>query len=90
MYKLFAIILAGVVGAGVWRRKELRNDADRAAKSLVNAAKTTRSRLPGVADGDGMAENEPSETDGAAGERAAEGTSDDDPAVPADAATSPA
>lgn len=87
MYKLFAIVLAGVVGAGIWRRKELRNDADRASKSLVNAARATRSHLPGATDGDGTAENEVSETSEEAGERAAAVTPDDDPAVSADAAT---
>lgn len=89
MYKLFAIVLAGVVGAGIWRRKELRNDADRASKSLVNAARATRSHLPGATDGDGTAENEPSEPNGAAGEPAA-AVAPDDTAGSADAATSPA
>jgi hypothetical protein len=45
MYKLFAVALAGVAGAAIWRRKELRSDAERASKATLGAARSARSRL---------------------------------------------
>jgi hypothetical protein len=51
MYRLLAVLLTGVAVATIWRRQELRNDADRASKAIVNAAATARSRLA-ASDGD--------------------------------------
>ena len=51
MYRMFAVLLTGVAIATIWRRKELRNDADRASKAIVNAAATARSQLA-ASDGD--------------------------------------
>ena len=46
---LIALLVAFGIAA-VWRRKELRNDTDRASKAIVNAASTARSRMGGVDD----------------------------------------
>ena len=51
MYRMLAVLLTGVAIATIWRRKELRNDADRASKAIVNAAATARSQLA-ASDGD--------------------------------------
>ena len=45
MYRLLTVLLIGAAIATVWRRHELRNDADRASKAIVNATATARSRL---------------------------------------------
>ena len=34
--KLLALAIAGVAGAAIWRRKELRSDAERASKASSN------------------------------------------------------
>ncbi len=45
MYKLLPVAIAGVAGAVIWRRKELRSDAERASKATLGAARSARSRL---------------------------------------------
>ena len=91
MYKLFAIVLAGVVGAGIWRRQELRNDVDRASNAVLHAASTARSRLPGATvddvDGDGTG---PAETAEPGDEAVVASTEGNDVVVLADEATSSA
>jgi len=53
MPRLLLILLAALGGAAIWRRKEIRDDADRASKALAGAAGTAKSRVrPGDADVD--------------------------------------
>lgn len=58
MYRLLAVFVTGVAIATIWRRRELRSDADRASRAIVNAAATARSR---VAPTDGVDGPEPVE-----------------------------
>jgi len=58
MYRLLAVLLTGVAIATIWRRRELRNDADRASKAIVNTTATARSR---ISPADGVDGSEPVE-----------------------------
>jgi len=50
MPRLLLVLLAALAGVAIWRRKEIRNDADRASKALAGAAETAKSRIrPGDA-----------------------------------------
>jgi hypothetical protein len=45
MPRLLLILLVALGGAAIWRRKEIRNDADRASKALADAAESATSRI---------------------------------------------
>jgi len=45
MYRLFLALLVALGIATIWRRRELRNDTDRASKAIMNAASVARSRI---------------------------------------------
>lgn len=47
MPRLLIALLVAFGIAAIWRRRELRNDTDRASKAIVNAASAARSRLGG-------------------------------------------
>lgn len=68
MYRLLAIVTAGLVGAAIWRRKEIRSDAERASKALAGAATSARSRIrpdqeQGDDDGEATGDGEATEAD---------------------------
>jgi hypothetical protein len=45
MYRLLLVVGAALVGAAIWRRRELRNDADRASAAISDAANAARARV---------------------------------------------
>lgn len=45
MPRLLLILLVALGAAAIWRRKELRNDAERASKVVAGAADSATSRL---------------------------------------------
>lgn len=45
MPKLLLLVIAALGGAAIWRRREIRNDAERASKALAGAAGSARSRI---------------------------------------------
>lgn len=45
MPKLLLILLVALGGAAIWRRKEIRSDAERASQALAGAADTATSRI---------------------------------------------
>ena len=53
MNRLLAIGIAAIAGAAIWRRREIKSDAERASKAIVNASNSARSRIgSGNADAD--------------------------------------
>lgn len=66
MYKLLIVLIVGVLGGAIWRRDELRSDADRASKAIKNAASEARSRI------------RPESADDAEGDGPDDAVSDDD------------
>jgi hypothetical protein len=74
MYKLLAVAVAGVAGAAIWRRKELRSDAERASKATVGAARSARSRLGTATDDEDTDATAPSEPADDAGDIDADAT----------------
>ncbi len=53
MNKLLVIVIAGIAGAAVWRRKDVRDGAGKASQAVAGAADSARSRLrPGQDDED--------------------------------------
>ena len=62
MYRVLAVVVIALAGAAIWRRRELRSDAERASKAIAGAAGSARSRIQGD-EGDGDAgESEPEAT----------------------------
>jgi hypothetical protein len=67
MNRLLAIGIAAIAGAAIWRRREIKSDAERASKAIVSATTSARSRIgSGNADDDEAGEStEDSDTDAA-------------------------
>lgn len=54
MFRILAIVAAAFAGAAIWRRHEIRSDAERASKAITSAASSARQRIqPGSEDGEG-------------------------------------
>ena len=45
MNRLLVIGIAAIGGAAIWRRREIKSDAERASKAVVNATNSARSRI---------------------------------------------
>lgn len=43
--RLLLVAVAAIVGAALWRRREIRGNAERASKALADVAGSARSRL---------------------------------------------
>ena len=49
MKKIILVLVVVVVGLAIWRRNELRSDADRASKAVSGAATAARNKMPSSA-----------------------------------------
>ena len=45
MNRLLVIGVAAIAGAAIWRRREIRSDAERASKAIADATNSARSRI---------------------------------------------
>ena len=45
MPRLLLLLLVALGGAAIWRRREIRNDADRASKAIAGAAGAAKSKI---------------------------------------------
>lgn len=64
MFRLFAVVAAAIAGAAIWRRREIRSNAERATKALSDAAGSARSRIRPDSDSDADADLEAGATEG--------------------------
>lgn len=64
MFRVFAVVAAAIAGAAIWRRREIRSNAERATKALSDAAGSARSRIRPDSDSDADADLEAGATEG--------------------------
>lgn len=67
VFRFFAVVMAALAGVAIWRRREIRGDAERASKAIAGAASSTRSRIRGGSEGgegEDVDETESAATDG--------------------------